>query len=514
MNGIISLFVGQCGNQLGKEFWRRISQEHGINSDGLLEDYAVDTNDRKDVFFYQDDDDHFNPRAILLDTEPGVIKNIKQSEFKNFYNPENIWVQKSNTGAGNVWAAGYDMANAAKDELLEMIQREADYCESLEGFTLSHSIAGGTGSGMGSYLLEMLNDYFPKKLSTTYSVFPNKSETGGDVVVQPYNSILTLKRLILNADAVVVLDNNALFRIAQEKLKLNSPTMEDINSLVSTVMAATTATLRYPGYMNNDLTGLVASLVPTPRCHFLMTGYTPITLEKKASNVRKTSVLDVMRRLLDPSNFMVSCCPSKAKDTGCYISMLNIIQGDVDPNHVNKALQKIRDKKLARFIPWGPASIQVALSKRSPYLKTPHRVSGLMMANNTNIHLLMQSIVNDYDLMRKRQTFLDQYRKHKMFESGFEEFDNSREIVGSLLDEYKACTSSDFLTRNEKEDKTISKEEKASSSSSSSSFSLSSFYSSSSSISSTSSSLFSTPSSSSFSSSLSSKSYDLKDVRS
>ena len=67
---------------------------------------------------------------------------------------------------------------------------------------MAHSIAGGTGSGLGSYLLERLNDRFPKKLIQTYSVFPNDSETS-DVVVQPYNSLLTLKRLCLNSDAVV-----------------------------------------------------------------------------------------------------------------------------------------------------------------------------------------------------------------------------------------------------------------------------------------------------------------------
>ncbi len=39
-----------------------------------------------------------------------------------------------------------------------------------------HSIAGGTGSGLGSFLLERLNDRFPKKLLQTYSVFPNASE--------------------------------------------------------------------------------------------------------------------------------------------------------------------------------------------------------------------------------------------------------------------------------------------------------------------------------------------------
>lgn len=44
-------------------------------------------------------------------------------------------------------------------------------------------------------------------------------------------------------------------------------------------MAASTTTLRYPSYMNNDLVGIIASLIPTPRCHFLMTSYTPFTGE-------------------------------------------------------------------------------------------------------------------------------------------------------------------------------------------------------------------------------------------
>jgi len=51
---------------------------------------------------------------------------------------------------------------------------------------------------------------------------------------------------------------------------------------VSTVMSVSTTTLRYPGYMNNDLVGLIAPLIPTPRLHFLMTGYTPLTTDSQA----------------------------------------------------------------------------------------------------------------------------------------------------------------------------------------------------------------------------------------
>lgn len=66
--------------------------------------------------------------------------------------------------------------------------------------------------------------------------------------------------------------NIEMKRTYLHRLKLQNPTVNQLNSLVSTVMAASTTTLRYPGYMNNDLIGLVASLIPTPRCHFLMTG--------------------------------------------------------------------------------------------------------------------------------------------------------------------------------------------------------------------------------------------------
>lgn len=119
---------------------------------------------------------------------------------------------------------------------------------------------------------------FPKKLIQTYSVFPNQDEIS-DVVVQPYNSLLTLKRLTLNADCVVVLDNTALNRIAADRLHLENPTFAQINMLVSTIMSVSTTTLRYPSYMNNDLIGLISPLIPTPRLHFLMTGYTPLTTD-------------------------------------------------------------------------------------------------------------------------------------------------------------------------------------------------------------------------------------------
>lgn len=74
-------------------------------------------------------------------------------------------------------------------------------------------------------------------------------------------------------------------------------------------MSASTTTLRYPGYMNNDLIGLIASLIPTPRLHFLMTGYTPLTTDQSVRG---------------PSVYPRPCCPPGAQEapSGLSLSLL------------------------------------------------------------------------------------------------------------------------------------------------------------------------------------------------
>ncbi|KAJ3539236.1 hypothetical protein NMY22_g4827 [Coprinellus aureogranulatus] len=381
---------------------------------------------------------------LLAERDPNqVINNILTSSHANLYNPENIFLSKDGGGAGNNWAQGYSTGERIYEEVMEMIDREAEGSDSLEGFMVMHSIAGGTGSGLGSFMLERLNDKFPKKLIQTYSVFPNATE--GDVVVQPYNSMLALKRLVNHADSVVVLDNGALARISADRLHVQAPSFDQTNQLVATVMAASTQTLRYPGYMNNDLVGMLASLIPTPRCHFLMTSYTPFTGDQidAAKTVRRTTVLDVMRRLLQPKNRMVLTTPSK---TACYISILNVIQGEVDPTDVHQSLLRIRERQLANFIPWGPASIQVALTRRSPYVQSNHRVSGLMLANHTSIASLFKRMNDQFDRLRSRKAFLDQYKREKIFENSLDEFDDARATCDEVLKEYKACESPDYIS--------------------------------------------------------------------
>lgn len=114
-----------------------------------MEEYATEGTDRKDVFFYQvffdkflinckkmhdkkADDDHYIPRAVLLDLEPRVIQGIINSPYSKLYNTENIFMSKHGGGAGNNWASGYDQGDRLYEDILEIIDREAENSDSLE----------------------------------------------------------------------------------------------------------------------------------------------------------------------------------------------------------------------------------------------------------------------------------------------------------------------------------------------------------------------------------------------
>jgi len=69
-----------------------------------------------------------------------------------------------------------------------------------------------------------------------------------------------------------------------------------------------------------------------------------------------------------------------------------------------------------------------------------------MLANHTSIASLFRRTLDQYDRLRRRNAFLDQYRKSKMFENGLEEFDESKAVVEELIQEYTACESPDYIS--------------------------------------------------------------------
>lgn len=90
--------------------------------------------------------------------EPRVIHQIISSDYGQLHNKENIFQSKSGGGAGNNWAAGFNQSNEVVESVFDILDREAENAEFLEGFVLCHSISGGTGSGLGSKMLEQIKE--------------------------------------------------------------------------------------------------------------------------------------------------------------------------------------------------------------------------------------------------------------------------------------------------------------------------------------------------------------------
>ncbi len=98
------------------------------------------------------------PRSVLVDLEPRVINKILTSDQKQLHDAANVFQSPSGGGAGNNWAIGYNQPAELINEIMEIVEREAENADSLEAFTLCHSIAGGTGSGLGSKVIEQVKE--------------------------------------------------------------------------------------------------------------------------------------------------------------------------------------------------------------------------------------------------------------------------------------------------------------------------------------------------------------------
>jgi tubulin gamma len=450
--------IGQCGNQVGGKFWSQICAEHGINSDGTTDESYKDSvkNDLPDVFFQRNINNRFTPRAILIDLEPRVINSITSGDHHGLFNSKNIFLSPDGGGAANQWVEGYLNGKRNLESVLDMIDRELDGCDNLEGFQLVHSVAGGTGSGFGSLLLETLSDRYNKKLIQTYSVFG-----ASEVVVQPYNTMLTLKRLIQNSDANIVFDNNSLMSIASNNLKVASPSYNDINKLISTVMSVSTNTLRFPSYSYNSLTSIVSTLIPTPDLHFIIPSYTPFTsdfVNNAAKEIHRSTTYDVILELLDKKLKM--CCNGD-KDEKVLAVMDIIIKFNSEMNiKTNSTVQKalIKAKSRINFAPWTPSSIHLAMGQRSSFStmnETADIVSGLMLSNSSSILSILEDVTKQYDRLMTKNAFLNNYLKSDYEnECGdiMQEFQESREIVEALIGEYKTSETLSYMEDIDDED--------------------------------------------------------------
>uniref|UniRef100_A0A251TI46 Tubulin alpha chain n=2 Tax=Helianthus annuus TaxID=4232 RepID=A0A251TI46_HELAN len=164
------------------------------------------------------------PRAVFVDLEPTVIDEVRTGTYRQIFHPEQLISGKED--AANNFARGH--------------------------YTMFNAVGGGTGSGLGSLLLERLSVDYGKKSNLEHT------------------------------DVSVLLDNEAIYDICKQSLDIERPTYTNLNRLISQVISSLTTSLRFDGALNVDVTEFQTNLVPYPRIHFMLSSYAPVISAEKA----------------------------------------------------------------------------------------------------------------------------------------------------------------------------------------------------------------------------------------
>eukprot|EP00040_Diaphanoeca_grandis_P009647 m.49602 g.49602 ORF g.49602 m.49602 type:complete len:464 (-) comp21062_c0_seq2:124-1515(-) len=226
--GVITVQVGQAGNQVGYEFFEsmysNLKRSQVVTPfGGRTEIHRSDSNRFDSIGGFEH---HFDlsqegqciARAVMIDMESKVVSGIQHklgqpSARRWNYRRGQSFTESS--GAGNNWALGYASAQTDKatQSIDEMVRMEAERCDRLDGFVVPMSVAGGTGSGVGTRVTEQLRDNYPNSYIMNHIIWPYDT---GEVMVQNYNAVLSLGRLEKCSDALLFLENDRLHDVCQK----------------------------------------------------------------------------------------------------------------------------------------------------------------------------------------------------------------------------------------------------------------------------------------------------------
>ena len=241
---VITVQVGQCGNQLGSTVFDALSSS---SQSPLPSDYFREPSSSRSSSSFSDPSDPATQhqqqqiaRAVLIDTEPKVVSRClaptSPSDKRWRYSKNNAMILAQG-GAANNWACGFQIARGKQEEdVLEKIRKESEHADSVSALHVLHSLAGGTGSGLGSALTLTLRDSFSSScliVNTVVSPFHT-----GEVIVQDYNAALTLASLSDGSDAIFSFSNESSALACKKLLKNPRPSIPDLNVVIGGTVAS------------------------------------------------------------------------------------------------------------------------------------------------------------------------------------------------------------------------------------------------------------------------------------
>ena len=231
---VVTVQIGQCGNQLGECFLDTLAREL---ASGGYDEQGWETFFRTEFGGSRAGASSTRvARAILVDMEPKVIQSAlsvrrKCPHWK--YCSDYVLTQQS--GAGNNWALGYNQhGHRFREVIMDAVRREAEQCDLFGGILMLQSMAGGTGAGFGAQLVEAIREELPSSFLFNHCVWPHSS---GEVVVQNYNALLTMSHLLDQVNGAIIVENDVLHETCRRLLHINRPSFADMNAVAARSLA-------------------------------------------------------------------------------------------------------------------------------------------------------------------------------------------------------------------------------------------------------------------------------------
>ncbi|CAJ1355467.1 unnamed protein product [Effrenium voratum] len=429
----ICIHIGQGGVQIGNACWELFCLEHGIQPDGQMpSDKTIGGGDDAfNTFFSETGAGKHVPRCVMVDLEPTVVDEVRTGTYRQLFHPEQLISGKED--AANNFARGhYTIGKEIVDLVLDRIRKLADNCTGLQGFCVYNAVGGGTGSGLGCLMLERLSVDYGKKSKISFTVW--SCPQVATAVVEPYNTVLCVHSLLEHTDVTIMYDNEALYDICRRNLDIERPTYTNLNRLIAQIISSLTASLRFDGALNVDITEFQTNLVPYPRIHFMLTSFAPVISAEKAYH-EQLSVAEITMSVFEPASMMVKCDPRHGK----YMACCMMYRGDVVPKDVNAAVATIKTKRTIQFVDWCPTGFKCGINYQPPTVVPGGDLAKVMRAccmisNSTAIAEVFSRIDHKFDLMYSKRAFVHHYVGEGMEEG---EFSEAREDLAALEKDYE-----------------------------------------------------------------------------
>lgn len=414
----VSINLGQAGVQVGNATWQLYCLEHGISPDGRFENPSDQDDNGFMSFFEENVSGKIVPRSIFIDTEPTVIDEVRNGKYRDLFHPDQLLTGKQD--AANNFVRGYlSTSRILVESVQDKVRRMIEDTDHFQGFFLTHSFGGGTGSGLTAHLMDYLVEEYPRRAKYQMAVYPAPSISSS--VVEPYNTVLTTHSTMDQTDCAFMFDNQALYDIAQHKLKMEYPSYNNLNMIMNQVVSSITASLRFNGSLNADLDDFRTNLVPYPRIHFPIASYSPFfPIEKENFENYKTSALT--NNVFETDSQMMKCDLKAGK----YMACCMLYRGDVSAKEINHAISSIKQKSCIQFVDWCPTGFKIGMNS-SPPKSTPDRYYAAstrgvtMLASNTSISEAFGCLNHKFDLMYAKKAFVHWFINEGMELADFEE---------------------------------------------------------------------------------------------